>query len=358
LNYSNLLINVLVGLLFGTVLSPIATRVARKIQLIDDPQSSPRKIHNKPTPCAGGMVLFFGLVIAILLKFTGFDGDIIKIIAAGSIVFITGLIDDHKSITVFQKFLGQFAATTVMILLGIHVQIFEGSLLPFQLSNTAAFILDIVITYLWVIGLSNAFNFIDSMDGLVIQLSQIAVVLMGISAITYSQPGIALMMIFLLGMLIAMSVFNSYPAIYFLGDSGSLFLGFILSAISILLNPVDLPQASSWFFPIMFFTVPLFDMFLVVFSRIRHKVKFYKASTDHTYHRLCRLGLSNFRAIEVMKLESIFWSILGMVAIYQTPLIANILFGLFLINFIVSFIYLDSSKKANNAEDRNIFYGP
>ncbi len=358
MNYCNLLVNILVGLLLGTLLSPLATWLARKLKLIDDPRSSPRKIHNKPTPCAGGLVLFIGLVIAILVKFTGFDTDIIKIIAAGSIVFVTGLIDDHKSISVFQKFLGQFIATTVLILLGIHVQIFEGSLLPFQLSNTVAFVLDIAITYLWVIGLSNAFNFIDSMDGLVIQLSQIAVVLMGISAITYAQPNIALMMIFLLGMLIAMSVFNSFPAIYFLGDSGSLFLGFILSAVSILLNPVDLPQASSWFFPIMFFTVPLFDMFLVVFSRIRHKVKFYKASTDHTYHRLCRLGLSSFRAIEVMKLESIFWSILGMVAIYQPPVIANILFGLFLVNFVGSFIYLDSSPKANNSEDQNIFYGP
>jgi len=355
------MINILAGILLGAILSPIATKVATKLHLIDDPRSSPRKIHNKPTPCAGGMVLIVGLGIAILMRFTGFDSDIIKIIASGSIVFITGLIDDHKSITVFQKFFGQFLATTVMILLGIHVQIFEGSLLPVQLSATTALVLDIIITYVWVIGLSNAFNFIDSMDGLVVQLSQIAVVLMGISAITYGQPSIASLMIFLFGLLIAISVFNSYPATYFLGDSGSLFLGFILSAVSIILNPVDLPQASSWFFPIMFFTVPLFDMFLVVFSRIRHKVKFYKASTDHTYHRLCRLGLSSFRAIEVMKLESIFWSVVGMIAIYQTPLIANVLFVLFLINFIISFIYLDSSPKATNAntnEERNIFYGP
>ncbi len=358
MNYSNLMVNILAGLLLGAILSPLATKAANKLKLIDDPRSSPRKIHNKPTPCAGGMVLIIGLVIAIAVRFTGFDSDIIKIIAAGSIVFATGLIDDHKSITVFQKFLGQFLATTVMILLGIHVQIFEGLLLPVQLSATTALILDILITYIWVIGLSNAFNFIDSMDGLVVQLSQIAVGLMGISAVAYGQPSIAALMIFLLGLLVAMSVFNSYPAVYFLGDSGSLFLGFILSAVSIILNPVDLPQASSWFFPIMFFTVPLFDMFLVVFSRIRHKVKFYKASTDHTYHRLCRLGLSSFRAIEVMKLESIFWSILGMIAIYQTPLIANILFALFLINFIVSFVYLDSSPKANNNEERNIFYGP
>lgn len=330
--------------------------LARKLNLIDDPSISPRKIHNKPIPCAGGIVLFLGLVIGIAIRITQFDAEVIKIILAGSIVFLTGLIDDHKSLTVFQKFLGQFAGTTALILLGIHVQVFESALLPMTLSQPAAAFLDLLITYIWVIGLSNAFNFVDSMDGLLIQLSQIALLFIGVSAMIFGQSNIAMLAVFLLGILIAMSVFNAHPAIYFLGDSGALFLGFVLAAVSILLRPVNLPQSSSWFFPITFFTVPLFDMCLVVFSRLRHKTKFYKAGTDHTYHRLCRIGLSNYRAIEVMKLESIFWGFLGMVAIYQTPTLANILFGLFLINYVGSYFYLDSLKNEKKLDDPTIFY--
>lgn len=356
MNYIKVIINILFGLLLGVVLSPIAMELAKKLKLIDDPNSSPRKIHKKPTLCAGGMVLFLGLLIGSITGIPQFDTDIIKILLAGCVVFLTGVLDDHKSISVFQKFAGQFAGTTVLILLGIHVQVLESSLLPMTLSQPLAAFLDILITYIWVIGLSNAFNFVDSMDGLLIQLSQIALLFIGISAIIFGQSNIAMLAVFLLGILIAMSIFNAHPAIYFLGDSGALFLGFLLAAVSILLRPVNLPQASSWFFPITFFTVPLFDMCLVVFSRLRHKTKFYKAGTDHTYHRLCRIGLSNYRAIEVMKLESIFWGFLGMVAIYQTPTLANILFGLFLVNFVGSYFYLDSLKNENKIDDPTIFY--
>lgn len=356
LNYLNMIVDILLGVLLGLGLSPLTVKLAKKLKLIDDPSSSPRKIHNKPVPRAGGMVLFLGLVIAVLIRITQFDAEILKILLSASLVFITGLIDDHKSISVFQKFLGQFVATTILIILGIHVNIFGSLRFSLNLSQEFAFALDMLITYLWMIGLSNAFNFVDSMDGLLIQLSEIAILFIGISAVTFGQGNIAMLMIFLLGLLVSMSIFNSHPAIYFMGDSGALFLGFILAAVAIQLNPIDLPQVSSWFLPITFFTVPLFDMFLVVVSRIRHKTKFYKAGTDHTYHRLCLFGLSSSRAIEVMKLESLLWGFVGMIAIYQTPTIANVLFGLFLLNFVISYLYLDSKKKETPTSNHAIFY--
>ena len=358
MDYIAIVINILIGLLLGAGLSPIAIILAKKLKLIDDPSSSQRKIHRKPTPRAGGIVVFIGLVLGTVLNISNVDDKIIKIVFAGAIIFLTGLIDDHKSITVFQKFSGQFLATTALILLGIRVQMFEGLVLPIPMSENVAFILDLIVTYLWVIGLSNAFNFIDSMDGLLTQLSQIAIFFLTVSALLFDQYEIAIFMVLLVGLLTSISVFNSHPAIYFLGDSGALFLGFVLAAVSILLEPIDLPQASSWFFPITLFTLPLFDMFLVVTSRIRHKVKFYKASTDHTYHRLCRIGLSNNRAIEIMKLESFIWGFVGIYAIYQTPLIANLLFVLFLINFIGSSFFLDSKKFERSSEDKSIYYEP
>ncbi len=342
----------------GLGLTPVAMFLAKKLKLIDDPNSSPRKIHRKPTPRAGGIVIFIGLVFGTILTISNLDDKIIKIVIAGSIIFLTGFIDDRKSITVFQKFAGQFLATTALILLGIRVQMFEGLVLPIALSGNVAFILDLIVTYLWMIGLSNAFNFIDSMDGLLTQLSQVAIFFVTVSALLFGQYEIAVFMALLVGLLISISVFNSHPALYFLGDSGSLLLGFLLAAISILLEPVDLPQTSSWFLPITLFTLPLFDMFLVVTSRTRHKVKFYKASTDHTYHRLCRIGLSNNRAIEIMKLESYIWGFVGIFAIYQTPLFANLLFGLFLINFIGSYCFMDSKRIDRSSEDKSIYYEP
>jgi len=339
----------------GFGLSPLAIKLAKSMKLIDDPRSSPRKIHNRPTPRAGGIILFLSLLIALLTKAVHFDEEINKILLSASIVFITGLIDDHKDLNVIQKFAGQFLATTVLIVLGIHVRVFGSLRFILNLSQPFASFLDLLLTYLWVIGLTNAFNFIDSMDGLLIHLSQIAIFFIGISALAFQQINIAMVMVFLLGLLISMAVFNSHPAIYFMGDSGALFLGFILAAVSILLTPIDLPQTSSWFFPIALFSVPLFDMFLVVASRLRHKTKFYKAGTDHTYHRLCLLGLSSSRAIEVMKLEALFWGFVDMVAIYQSVILANLIFGIFLINFFGSYFYLDLAIRKETT-DHTIFY--
>lgn len=358
MNYIKIIVNVLLGLFLGLGLSPIAISLARRLKFIDDPNSSPRKIHRKPTPRAGGIVIFIGLVLGTLINISNLDDKINKIVIAGAIIFLTGVIDDHKSITVFQKFSGQFLATTALILLGVRVQMFEGMVLSIPMSENTALVLDLIVTYLWVIGLSNAFNFIDSMDGLLTQLSQIAIFFLAVSALLFGQYEIVIFMVLLVGLLTSISVFNSHPAVYFLGDSGALFLGFVLAAVSILLEPIDLPQPSSWFLPITLFTLPLFDMFLVVTSRMRHKIKFYKASTDHTYHRLCRFGFSNNRAIEIMKLESFIWGFVGIFAIYQTPLFANLLFGLFLVNFVVSYIFLDSKKIDQSSEDKSIYYEP
>ena len=358
MDYIGITLNILLGLLSGMIISPIAVKLAKKFGLIDDPISSPRKIHDKPTPCAGGLVILLGLLLGIITRISHFDLDVLKIILAGCVVFLTGIIDDHKSISVFQKFSGQFIATTILILLGIRVRMFESLLLSFQIPHTMTMFLDILVTYIWVIGLTNAFNFIDSMDGLLAQLTEIQLFFIGLSGIIFGQINIVMLAVFLLGLMIAISVFNSHPAIYFLGDSGALFLGFIFASLSILLRPINLPQISSWFFPITLFSVPLFDMFLVVASRIRHKTKFYKAGTDHTYHRLCRIGLSNYRAIEVMKLESFFWGFVGLVAIFQTPTLSNILFGLFLLNYIGSYFYLDSLKNEKKANNSTIFYEP
>lgn len=345
----------LLGILLGAVFSPISILLAKKIKTIDDPGSSPRKIHTKATPCAGGLVLFLGLLTAVvsgLIK----DAYVIKILFAGLFVFLTGLVDDRKSLSVLAKFFGQFMAATVLIVLGIRVQVLHNLFEGVQSLRWLVKFGDIFITYLWVIGLTNAFNFVDSMDGLLMQLSQISLLIIVVATILFGQFELVIFAIFMKGLLLSMSVFNSHEALYFLGDSGSMCLGFTLAAASILLRPLGLPQANSWFFPITLFAVPLFDMLLVINSRSRKRNKVYKASRDHTYHRLCSIFRSPYRAIEVMKLETYFWGLAGLYAIYQSTLMANLLFGAFLVNYLISLVYLESSNVQKALNDAHNFY--
>jgi UDP-GlcNAc:undecaprenyl-phosphate GlcNAc-1-phosphate transferase len=130
----------------------------------------------------------------------------------------------------------------------------------------------------------------------------------------------------------------------FLGDSGAQTFGFLLAAIGIIYNPVQFPQGSSWFLPILILGVPIFDTCLVVFSRLRHKKYFYQAGHDHTYHRLFKLGMSSTHAVAVMHITTIVLGCLAFIALHLAPFFANILFGLILLVGFLVYLFLERKR--------------
>lgn len=318
------------AILATLAITPIAIKVAIRFQLIDEPNSSPHKIHQRPVPKAGGLSI--GLVIISINFLSGnlLSEDIRAILLASSIIFLFGLWDDSYKLSPQWKLIGQLLATIILISQGVQIRML-GSLM----------LLNIALTLLWTIGITNAFNLVDSMDGLAVGLAAIASAFFMLVTVDAGQTSLSLLSAIILGSSIGMSYFNTMPARTFLGDSGAQFLGFILAALAIAYTPPGLPQPSSWFVPILLLSVPIFDTSLVVISRLRQKKAVYRAGLDHTYHRLVNLGLPSSRAVLTMHLFAIVSGCLAFMALPLPPLWANVIFAFALLVGLSLLIWLE-----------------
>lgn len=317
---------ILLSLLLVAVLSWVSIRLAWYLKLIDLPGSAPHKQHTQPTPVAGGIALVLTLLISAWLFGILRDLNVTVTILAGSIVFIFGIWDDFKDIHPLVKLSGQIIAAVVLIRMGVYVRIFESPEFFIRGSDVVNVYLDWLLTIFWIVGITNAFNFVDSMDGLAVGLGGLAAAFFMLVTFDAQQPILSLYSALIIGVCVGLYFFNSPSALLFLGDSGAQTLGFILAVLAIAYRPQGANQSSSWFVPIMLLGVPIFDATLVVISRLRRKQPLFRAARDHTYHRLLKLGLSSTRAVLVMQGTALILGCLAFVVLPQPPLIANVVF--------------------------------
>jgi UDP-GlcNAc:undecaprenyl-phosphate GlcNAc-1-phosphate transferase len=322
---------IFISLLISFVLAQISIRFARRVNLIDFPGSAPHKLHPRPTPLAGGIALISTLFVTEMLVGTTMDLNVKATFLAGIPVFIFGLWDDFKSISPPIKLGGQIIAAMILIRLGVYVQIFESPEFFIHGQGTLYVYLDWIVTILWVVGITNAFNFVDSMDGLAVGLGGIAAAFFMLVTLSAGQPVLSVHSAIIAGACAGLYFYNSLPALLFLGDSGAQTMGFILAVLAITYSPKGANQASSWLVPIMLLSVPMFDAALVIISRVRRKHPIYTAARDHTYHRLLQMGLASNRAVLVMQTTALALSCLAFVVLNQPPLIANTVFIILLL---------------------------
>ena len=317
---------ILLGLVAALVCGPLASWVARRFGLMDIPGRSAHKLHRSPTPLAGGILLAICLLILVpLLRL--WQKPISIVLLSGLIVFVFGLWDDARGLSASKKFVGQFLASIVLIASDYSVHFLSNMNIP-SLSPSVAVFLDWGVTLLWFVGITNAFNLIDSMDGLAVGVAGIGFTFFMIMAFVSQQGFLANFSAMFVGICIGIYFYNRNPARIFLGDAGALSLGFILAAVAMIYAPLDVvPQSSSWFIPIVVLGYPIFDTTLVVISRLRRRQSIFKADRTHTYHRLIALGMTTKKAVFVIHLASLFFGLLGICALYQSPVISNIIFG-------------------------------
>jgi UDP-GlcNAc:undecaprenyl-phosphate/decaprenyl-phosphate GlcNAc-1-phosphate transferase len=314
-------------------ITPIAIKVAVRFQLIDQPNSSPHKIHQHPIPKASGLAIGLAVVALNLLSGNVESSPIRAILLSSVIIFLFGLWDDTHRLSPQWKLIGQILGTIVLISQGVQIRML-GSMT----------ILNIALTLIWVIGITNAFNLVDSMDGLVVGLAAIASAFFMLVTVDAGQTSLSLLSAIILGSAIGMLYFNALPARTFLGDSGAQFLGFVLAALAIAYTPPGLPQPSSWFVPILLLSVPIFDTSLVIVSRMKQRKAVYQAGLDHTYHRLVNLGLPSSRAVLTMHLSAIISGCLAFMALPLPPLWANIIFAFALMVGLFLIVWLENKE--------------
>ena len=341
LNFDYTILLILSSLLIAIFLGWVSIKLAPQINLMDIPGSAVHKTHSKPVPLTGGIVLID--TIFLLTIFTGLwkESEIFAILVSGLIIAGFGLLDDFINLTPIQKLIGQFLGASLLIYLGVQIQFFDSPEFFYRTDSTLDLWLNILFTVLWIVAITNAFNFIDSIDGLAIGLSSVSIAFFLFISILSGQLAIIYFCSILLGIFIGIYFFNAHPAKLFLGDSGAQTIGFLLASIAIVFDPNTGNQSSTWFVPILFFSVPLFDLMLVIISRIRRRKNIYTASHDHTFHRLEQSGISIQHAVLIMHGVSLIMSMVGYLCLNLPSSYANIVLISTVTLGIVTIIKLD-----------------
>ena len=343
---TNVFFELVAALLAGILTSLIAVPLCKPLGLIDEPGAAPHKLHSRPTPLAGGLVIGMSVLILSLVYPGLIGGKMLGAVISAAIILVFGLWDDHSGLSAKVKFFGQFLAAGVAIYSGIRIDMLSKATIPGSAIN--AQILNGILTVFWLVGITNAFNLMDSMDGIVAGLSTLASAFFIFVTFASGQPELTMWAAVLVGISLALYFWNSPPARYFLGDSGAQTLGFLLAVLALLYTPVNKNQASSWFVPILILGVPIFDTSLVVFSRLRRHIPPFEGNRDHTYHRLVRGGMNSSRAVSLLHLVALALDSIALFALSMVPLMANFLFALCLVTGGVLIYIFDFSKRFIN----------
>ena len=334
-----LLSSIVISVLFSLV----SIKIAPKAGLMDIPGSAEHKKHDKAVPLTGGIVLLDTLLLIILLTGTWINEDILAILLSGLAIGLMGILDDFINLKPIIKLIGQILASSILIYLGIMVDLFNSPDFFFRTETEIDNYLNFFLTIIWLTTVTNAFNFIDSSDGLAVGLSGVSSAFFILISLNTNQNTILFLSTIILGVCIGLYFFNSHPASLFLGDSGAQTLGFLLASVAILYKPESGTQLSTWFVPIMIFYVPLFDLILVIISRSKRNKKIYKASRDHTYHRLSAKGISIHHSVLIIHGVSLVMSMIGYLCLNLSTINANLIFASSILIGVAAFIKLDKN---------------
>lgn len=311
------------SLIASLLITPIIKKIALRFRIIDMPGG--RKIHLEPIPLLGGL----GIAVIFLFVFSLFSllsPKMLGILFASLIIIVIGLIDDIYGLAPFLKMSFQILSAWIVIICGTSI------------SFTHNPNIDIPLTFLWIVGLTNAFNLLDNMDGLSVGVGGIVSFFFFILGSLQGQYLISSLSISLAGACFGFLRYNFRPAQIFMGDTGSMFLGFILSIIGIKLRFSDVHF--SWAIPIIVLGLPIFDTTLVTISRIIRKAKVSEGGKDHTSHRLVLLGLSHTKAVLLLYLVCIILGILSLILanFKGASIFIIIIFIIIFISFLLFFI--------------------
>ncbi|MFC7062453.1 glycosyltransferase family 4 protein [Halobacillus seohaensis] len=302
---------VFISCLIATILiTPLVKRFAIKIGATDQPND--RKVHKKVMPRLGGMAIFMSFLLGMLIFFPN-STYTIPVLIGGIIIIVTGLADDLFDISPKLKILGQLLATSVVIIGGVQVEFIN---LPFGGQLEFGYF-SIPITILWIVGITNAINLIDGLDGLAAGVSSIALLTITGMALTMGNTFVVLVGLMMLGSTLGFLLYNFHPAKIFMGDTGALFLGFMIAVLSLLgFKNVTL---FSFIIPIIILGVPISDTLFAIVRRKLQNKSLSSPDKSHLHHCLLNLGYSHRQTVLIIYAVSALFSI-GAVIFSQATL--------------------------------------
>lgn len=278
--------------------TPVVKNLASRFNAFDLPNA--RKVHQAPVPRLGGLAIYIGFLAAIaaavvLSSLLGVKIDtrsFLGILLGGSILVGVGIIDDLRELRPTTKLIWQLVAALVVIYFGVEITFITN---PFN-GLWPIGVLAVPLTLLWLVGVTNAINLIDGLDGLAAGVTAISALTLFFVALRTHQIGAAILLLALGAAALGFLRFNFYPAKIFLGDSGSMFLGFILASSSVI-GVLKTTLVVALIVPVLILGVPIFDTLFAIGRRLKEKKHPFEADNKHIHHMLLRAGFNTREAV-------------------------------------------------------------
>lgn len=302
----------LVAMAISFLMCPLVKSFAYKIGAIDVPKDN-RRMHKKPVPRLGGLAIFMGFMVSILL-FASIDHEMQGILLGAVIIVVLGVVDDMTPLRAYFKFIVQIVAALVAVFHGVVIETLSNPNIFSQSPYWNLGWIAIPVTVLWIVGITNAVNLIDGLDGLACGVSTISALTMLVIALLVSESGVAVIMASLVGACLGFMPYNRNPAKMFMGDTGSTFLGYILATISIQ-GLFKYYAIVSFAVPFLILGLPMFDTLFAIIRRLAHGQNPMAPDRGHIHHRLIDMGLNQKQAVAALYVVS---SILGLSAVVLT----------------------------------------
>ncbi len=334
--------------LLAVCITPILIKIAFRFSVTDSPDV--RKIHSRPIPRLGGVAIFvpsvvltiFALLFSNILSADNLQAaqtKVVVLLGSASFMFFIGLIDDIKSLRAGLKLICQLIAAVVICICGIRIN--SITLSDWLVLNFGIF--SWPLTIIWIVGITNAVNFIDGLDGLAAGIAAIACGVMVILSIYFRQSAMAVMMLAVLGALIGFLFYNINPAKIFMGDCGSLFLGFTLASASVLFNAKSHTLVALTL-PILVLGIPIFDTLFSMLRRFLNRRSIFSPDRGHFHHRLLALGFKQRHVIIIAYVMTLLTSGLGMFMLLTRDMQSIIVFVCILSLIVLAFRVVGSIR--------------
>lgn len=340
-----------VAFLISFATTPAVIALAHKIKAIDIPKDE-RRIHKKPIPLIGGLAIFYGFVISVLC-FAVIDYPTMGILIGSLIMVTVGVIDDMRDLNAKVKLIFQIAAALIVVYFGIEIEYVANPIANWigpQYINLGLW--SIPLTVIWIVGVTNAVNLIDGLDGLAVGVSSIASVALLSLTLLSQNLNAAIITAALAGAGFGFLPYNFNPAKIFMGDTGSTFLGFVLACISVQ-GLMKMYALISFAIPVLILGLPIFDTVFAILRRIAKKKSIMSPDRGHLHHRLLDMGFSQRQTVGILYTLTSILCLTAVVMAMKDAFRGLILVFAVLFVLIVSILVMEPKEESGQEEDTN-----
>lgn len=329
----------LTSFVLALMFTPLAIKIAPMIGAIDIPKDN-RRMHTKAMPRFGGMAIYIGTVGSMLI-FLPIDEKLIGVIAGGTLIFIVGILDDLRGLSAKVKLISQILCAFILFQFSVRISFINN---PFgEGYYFFPWIVSLIVTVVWIVGITNTINLIDGLDGLAAGVALIASVSIGYIAFIHGRLEVCMAMLAIAGAAMGFLPFNFNPAKIFMGDGGSLFLGFMLAGLSVL-SPMKSATMVATVVPVLVLALPIFDTAFAILRRLINRRPIMEADKGHLHHRIMAVGLGQRRTVLTL------YGISGVMGVAAILISRDLLIEPALLVLIAAtFIYVFITDKSNSS---------